>query len=101
MRQHRGERIRRIVGSHRNKTDVELAFDPVREDYVNFHVEWTVGHVHLQSLLVDGGHMLLVDIDERYIIAGAREAAADNPADRSGANDDHAHSCVDTSVAIH
>jgi hypothetical protein len=34
--------------------------------------------------------MFLVDIDKCHIVAGAPEAAADNPADGSGANDDHA-----------
>ena len=77
------QRIRRVVRAHCDETDIELAFDLVRKNNGNPYVEGAIRHVYLQSCLANGGHVLLIDVNERHIVAGARESAANDPADGS------------------
>jgi len=44
----------------------------------------------LQAFLADGGNVFFVNIDKRDVVTGAREPAADDTADWTGADNDHA-----------
>jgi hypothetical protein len=66
----------------------------MRKNDGNPDIEGAIRHVYLQSRLANGGHVLLVDVNERHIVPGARESAADDSADGSGADDDHARAHV-------
>src|SRR5882724_538701 len=88
------QRIRGVVRAHGDKADIELALNLAGIDDVDFYVEGAVRHVYLQSLLADGGHMFRIDVNECHIVAGPRESAADDSADGSRADDDHARAHV-------
>ena len=94
MRHHGCQRVGRIIRAHGDETDVEVAIDLVRKTDVDLDVEGAVGHVHLQSPLADGGHMLFIDIDECDVMPRPRESPADDPADGSGTDNDHARAHV-------
>lgn len=93
MRQHRCKRIISIIRAHGDEADVELALDLVWKDDVDLHIEGAVRHFYLQTFGPDRLDVLFIDVHESDVVAGARQPAADNAADRSCANDDHAHSC--------
>ena len=44
----------------------------------------------MEAVFSDRSDVLFIDIDKAYIVAGAREPAADDPADGAGADHDHA-----------
>src|SRR5262245_46747292 len=86
--------LRRVVRAHSDEADIEVALDLVRKNDGDSYVEWAVRHVYLQSRLADGGSVLLIDVNERHIVSSAGESAADDSADGSSADDDHARAHV-------
>ena len=83
-----------ITDEDLDKADIELLLNLVRKNDGNPYVEGSVRHLYLESFLADGGHMLPIDVNECHIVAGPRESAADDSADGSRADDDHARAHV-------
>ena len=93
MGQHGVQSVGRIIRSHGDKADVELAANLMKlvgiKDF-DLDVERAVGNVDIQPFLTNRADMFLVDVDESDIRAGARQPAADDAANGAGADNDHA-----------
>ena len=45
---------------------------------VAFTLNGPSGHVHLKPVLTDGGHVLAVHVDERYVLPGPGQTPSDD-----------------------
>src|SRR6476620_7970959 len=90
MRQHGAQRVGCIVRAHGDQSHIVFAFDLLGKRNVHSYVESTVRHVHLEAVFSDRGDVLSIDIDKAYVVTGARQLAANDPANGAGADHNHA-----------